>query len=170
MAAWCGRRAELPLQGIGPGAIQWIMTPQAPGTIGIIQPLTEPEPSLQGPGRILASLEMQQHLIIEEIAGQAPGPGGGGLLQGDVQPAVALSQAGLGPDQHAATQAAGPGFAGLAGRQQQGCGLALAAEGLEIIDEKIQGEPHVGACAGGGSGTNGNGEALEIHPLQRLEP
>ena len=141
MAAWRGRGAELPLQGIGPGAIPRIMTPQAPRTIGIIQPLTEPEPSLQGPGRILTRLEVQQHLIIEEIAGQAPGPGGGGFLEGDVQPAVALGQARLGPDQHAATQATGPGLTGLADCQQQGCGLSLATEGLETIHEKIQGEP-----------------------------
>ena len=100
MAAGGGRGAQLLLQGGGPRTFPWIMTPQAPLAIGIIQPATEPHPTLDGPGGILPSLEMEQHLIIEEIGGQAPGSSCSRFLQGELQPAIAFGQGGLGLQQH----------------------------------------------------------------------
>ena len=166
MAAGGGRGAQLLLQGGGPRTFPWIMTPQAPLAIGIIQPATEPHPTLDGPGGILPSLEMEQHLIIEEIGGQAPGSGCSRFLQGELQPAIAFGQGGLGLQQHRPPQPARPGFTGQPGRQQQRRRLLVAAQGLEAVDQQIEGRPLAERPIGTWT-AHRQGEALEINRLQR---
>ncbi len=168
MAPWRGRGAEVLLEGLGPGALQRIMTPQAPFPIGIIEPLTESDPTLHGPGRVLTGLQMQPDLIVEKITGQAPGPDRGSLFQGPFQPAIPLRQAQAGSKQHTTPQTTNLTFTGLSGCQQQGRGLLRTAKRLEMIGQLIESRP-LTPGAGGRARADRQGDKLQILLLERSQ-
>lgn len=168
MAPWRGRGAEELLEGLGPGALKRIMTPQAPFPIGIIKPLTESDPTLNGLGRVLTGLQMHTDLIVEKIAGQAPGPDRGSLFQRPFQPAIALRQAQTGSQEHATPQTPHLKFTGLTGGQQEGRSLLWTAERLEMIGKQIERRP-LAPGAGDRARADRQGDKLEILVLERSQ-
>ena len=97
MAAPLAGGAQLLLQLLLAGQPQGILArprlaSQLPFTVGIVNAPAQAQEPLAGPVGLGASGQQQGPLIAQQFRGQAPGPGGGRLVEGRFEQLVALLQ------------------------------------------------------------------------------
>ncbi len=137
MAPGGARRAQLLLELEATGGGGWILAPQLPFAIGIIEPACQPQLPFDRPLRT-AHRNGQGRLGGEQLTDQTPGPCCRGLLQGPLKQDIELLGRQIGQQADRLLQAlAGAGIA-LAAEQQQLAGGAALPQGLEMVRHHLQ--------------------------------
>ncbi len=148
MATVLARRTQLLFQEQhtgGLGRVRLKATLQ-PFTVGIVDPLAQAQPALQGSAGGLIAHTIGQ-LLIQQRRHQSPGLGGSGLFQGPLNEVVPLLQRQV-RGQHSSPAPAGRcRHAGLPARQQHLCSLAIGLEAHQVVGQQIKRHPLAGLLA-----------------------
>jgi hypothetical protein len=121
------------------GLAAWSLVAQLPLSVGIVDAAAEAQEPLARPLGIGTSGQEQGPLIAQQLRRQAPGAGGGGLVQGHFDQLVAVLQGQAHEQGGRPPQAFGTKFPGPASRQQGRSSLLVLAQHHQVVGEHIQG-------------------------------